>query len=215
MAENKAFTMADARALPVAKSASRLELMALAKRNISDLPADEQLPALMALVDEVHDEVTQIKEAVEDVWFLQPAIEDNEESPPMEFLQTFIEQVEQTLNAEGQSEDEKAVVLQAALNDVTMSINKARIKNPQPISDIAIALKAAISDGMAPLIDQMAQINARLGAVQQPIVTFPVQKSVTGPALNTQQPAATDPISPITGQPSSLTQMVRRSVGLY
>lgn len=214
--KNKAFTMADARALSVAKSASRLELMAMVKRNISDLPAEEQLPALMALMDEVHDEVTQIKEAVEEVWFLQPPpaddelLDSDEELPPMDFLQTFTEQVEQTLSAEGQSKEEKAAVIQKALNDVALSL-KAELEGPQPAADTVAAFKAALS----PLVDQIAQINARLGAVQQPIVTFPVQKSVTSPAINTQQQTVTDPISPITGQPSGLTQMVRRSVGLY
>jgi len=212
MSENKAFTMAEARALPVARSASRLDLMDLVKRNISDLPADEQLPALMALMDEIHDEVTQIKEAVEDVWFLQPAADndEDEELPPMDFLQTFTDQVTNTLSAEGQSKEEKAAVIQKALNEVAMSL-KAELEGPQPAADTVAAFKAALS----PLVDQIAQMNARLGAVQQPVVTFPVQKSVTGPVLNTQQPQATDPISPITGQPSSLTQMVRRSVGLY
>lgn len=221
LSENKAFTMADARALPIAKSASRLELMALAKRNISDLPAEEQLPALMALMDEVHDEVTQIKEAVEEVWFLQPAIDttsddealddfETEDLPEMDFLQTFTDQVTQTLGAEGQTKEEKAAVIQKALNDVAMSL-KAELEGPQPAADMVAAFKAALS----PLVDQIAQLSARQGAVQQPVVTFPVQKSFTGPVLNTQQPQQPVlPVSPITGEQSQLTAIVRRSVGL-
>lgn len=224
MTENKAFTMADARALPIAKSASRLELMALVKRNISDLPAEDQLPALMALMDEVHDEVTQIKEAVEEVWFLQPATADEaldevaqrgqdfetEDLPPMDFLQTFTDQVTNTLSAEGQTKEEKAAVIQKALNDVAMSL-KAELEDPQPAADMVAAFKAALS----PLVDQIAQLSARQGAVQRPVVTFPVQKSFTGPVLNTQQPQQPVlPVSPITGEQSQLTAIVRRSVGL-
>lgn len=206
--KQKAFTLADARAM-AAKSYSRLELVGMVKRNIGELPEGEQLSAMSALLDEMHDEVTQIKEAVEDVWLLQP-IQEQEEVNEMNFLQTFTEQVTQALDAEG-TKEQKAAVIQEALNGVAVAL-KAELEGPVPSGDMVAAFKAALS----PLTDQIAQLNARLGVTQAPIYQAPIQRSVTNPQINTQQqqPANTLPISPITGQPSTITAMTRRSVGI-
>lgn len=205
--KQKAFTLADARTVAT-KSYSRLELVGMVKRNIGELPEGEQLSAMSALLDEMHNEITQIKEAVEDVWLLQP-IQEQEEVNEMDFLQTFTEQVTQALDAEG-TKEQKAAVIQEALNGVAVAL-KAELEGPVPSGDMVAAFKAALS----PLTDQIAQLNARLGVTQAPIYQAPIQRSVTNPQINTQQPASALPVSPITGQESALTQMVRRSVGLY
>jgi hypothetical protein len=74
---------------------------------------------------------------------------------------------------------------------------------------------AAFKAALAPLADGIAQLNARLNMPQQAVV-MPTQKSIAVPTVAQQQPAPNQlPVSPITGQPSSLTAIVNRSVGLY
>lgn len=205
-----AITMSEARAHPVARGYTRLELMSLIKRNIITLPEAEQLAALSALVDEVGSEVQQIKQAVEDVWLLQPEVDTQESDiAPMDYLDTFAEKIATALGSD-QPKEQKAAVIQEALNGVAAAL-KAELEAPEPGMEMAQALKAAL----APLSEQIAQLNARLGAVQAPVVTLPVQRSVTAPPAvnNPAQPQL--PTSPITGQPSQLTAQIRRSVGIY
>ena len=211
-----AVTLSEAYEHPTQKAFTRLETFALVKRNIvEELPEGDRLGALSALVDELTDEVNELKTAVEDVYLLQPldvdgeSVEEYEDTPMSDYLEQFIEAVATARESEGTPE-EKAALYQKALNGVATAM-KAELEGP---ADSVSAFKAAL----APLADQLAQINARLsgGANLGPQVV-PVQKSTTNPTINdpAQQQQNQLPVSPITNQQSGLTQIVRRSVGLY
>jgi hypothetical protein len=180
------------------------------------MPPEQQLAAIKALTEEMYNEMSAIKAAVEDVWLVQPFAEITQEREvnEMDFLNTFSTAVTEALDSD-KPKEQKAAVIQEALNSLAVAL-KAEIEGPPSAAhEIAQALKAAID----PLTNAVAQLNARLGITQsvqqQPVVTLPVQKSVTTPPLNTQQPAQGQlPVSPITGQPSTLTAQIRRSVGL-
>jgi hypothetical protein len=215
VAEKAAVTWEAAKALPEAKSLSRVDLMGLVRRNIAGQPEEERLGMLEALLDDMDSELTEIKTAVEELYFAQPAVEDEdylyfegEEDPtPMstDYLDTFAETVTEALESD-QPSAQKAETIQKALNTVALEI-KAQLETPAGGADMSQALKAAL----APITDQIAQLAARLNMQQQPVFTMPVQKSVTAPAM-VQTPVQNQlPVSPITGQPSSITEAVRRS----
>jgi len=206
-----AVTLSEAYEHPAQKAFTRLETFALVKRNIEALPESDRLGALSALVDELTDEVQELRTAVEDVYLLQPLgdveyLEISEDTPMTDYLDTFTDAVQAAREAKATPE-EKAALMQKALTDVTNSM-RAELAGP---ADVAQAIKAAL----APLSEQLAQLNARLGT--QPALAAPVQRSVTAPVINDPagQPANQLPISPLTGQPSSLTAIARRSVGIY
>lgn len=105
----------------------------------------------------------------------------------------------------------KMEAAQAILNNM-VSVVKAQIDAVTPAppgEELAAVLKAAIGEGMAPLAEQMAQINAQLGQRPTQPVAQPVQRSfVPGTQPHPQSAVATPKPK------SALTEMVRRSVGL-
>lgn len=215
MTDKAAVTWEVAKTLPEAKSLSRVELMGLVRRNIAGQPEEERLGLFEALLDDMSSELNEIKTAVEELYLAQPAVEDDllpndygeEEITPMEYLETFNQAVAEALTSD-QPTAQKAEVIQKALNTVALAI-KADLETPAAPGDMVAAFKAAL----APLADNLAQLNARLGMAQQPTVVMPTQKSMTVPTV--VQPQQNQlPVSPITGQPSSLTALVRGSVGL-
>lgn len=170
MVENKAFTWESAKALPEAKSLSRVELMGLVRRNISEQPEAERLGMLEALVDDMSSELNEIKTAVEEMYFAQPAAEDDllevdtpERNDDMDYLDTFTQEVTEALESD-QPVAQKAETIQKALNTVALKI-KGDLETPvtEGGGDMIAAFKAAL----APLSDQLAQLNARLNVPQQ------------------------------------------------
>jgi hypothetical protein len=210
---DKAFTWAEAKALPVAKSMSRFELMALVRRNAAELPEVERPGALEALIDDVVTEMQEIRQRVEELYFSKPAAEDDlltgeEETTPMatDYLYEFTEAVQKARTVAGT--EQKAALMQEALTKLVPAMKAELEPQPEP-GDMVSAFKAAL----APLADGIAQLNARLNMQQQPTVVMPTQKSFSVPpvAVATQEPQSQLPISPLTGQPSSITAAVRRS----
>lgn len=210
--KGKAFTWEDAKGLPEAKSLSRVGLMGLVRRNIAEQPEEERLGLFEALLDDMSNELNEIKTAVEDLYFAQPAVEDEllldevetpERDVEMDYLDTFTQAVTEALESD-QPAAQKAELIQRSLNAVALAI-KADLEAPTTGGDMVAAFKAAL----APLSDQLAQLNARLNMQGQPTVVMPTQKSFTVPAVQ-QQPVQNQlPVSPITGQPSSITAAVR------
>lgn len=209
--KGKAYTWESAKALPEAKSLSRVELMGLVRRNIAEQPEGERLGMLEALLDDMNSELTEIKTAVEELYFSQPAAEDElldeveipERNDEMEYLDTFTQAVTEALESD-QPTAQKAELIQRSLNAVALAI-KAELETPEAGGDMVAAFKAAL----APLADGIAQLNARLNMQGQPTMVMPTQKSFTVPAVQ-QQPVQNQlPISPVTGHPSSITAAVR------
>lgn len=220
MADKAAVTWEAAKVLPEAKSMSRIELMGLVRRNIAEQPEDEQLGMFTALLDDMESELNEVKSAVEELYLAQPAVEDDlpeyygeEEDTPMpsNYLDLFSQTVEDALTSD-QPAAAKAETIQKALNQVALSI-KADLEAPaEGGGDMVAAFKAAL----APLADEIAQLNARLNVQQQPTVVMPTQKSFSVPPVAVaQEPQNQLPVSPVTGQPSSITAAVRRSTIPY
>jgi hypothetical protein len=213
--KGKAFTWETAKALPEAKSLSRVELMSLVRRNIAEQPEGERLGLFEALLDDMASELNEIKTAVEELYFTQPAASDDlleldeveipERNTEMEYLEAFSQEVAEALES-ALPTAQKAETIQKALNTVALAI-KSELETPEAGGDMVAAFKAAL----APLADGIAQLNARLNmGPQQPTMVMPTQKSIAVPTVAQQQPVQNQlPISPITGQPSSITAAVR------
>lgn len=149
--KGKAFTWEEAKALPEAKSLSRVELMGLVRRNIAEQPEDERLGLFEALLDDMSNELNEIKTAVEEMYFAQPAVEDDllepgeEEMTPMttDYLDTFTQEVAEALESD-QPVAQKAETIQKALNAVALAI-KGDLEAPVTGSggDMVAAFKAA------------------------------------------------------------------------
>lgn len=193
---------------------SRADLMGLVKRNISDLPAAERLEALESLMDEFHTELNEVKNAVEEVYLLQPAIEIEQETPTMDYLDKFTTDVETALTSKEPLE-QRAASVQKALNEVSLQL-KAALTTPTDPTNQAEIIAIAVQRAMTPFVDQLAQLSARQVPTHQPVIQVPVQRSIQAPVLNQQAPQQQQlPVSPITGQPSSITAVVRGGMGLY
>lgn len=206
-----------AEAIPhAAGSQSRLDLFQTVLDNISQaIPKNEQPQAVKAAVAELNEELFQIKAAVGDLWLTEPIVKS--EVTEMNPYQKYADDIQNVQKSTG-TKEEKATALQGILNQLTQTM-KAELEGNTPVpaaNEMAAAFKAAV----APLAEQISLLNARLGgqqAVMQPgqVVTYtvPQQKSlVAAPNMAANQPAL--PVSPVTGQPSETTAIIRRSVGL-
>lgn len=106
------------------------------------------------------------------------------------------------------SREARLQAIQEALNSYAVAV-KAQldaVAPPPAGEEIAQAVKAALQ----PLADQIGLLAAKLN-VPAP-VNAPVQKSYQPGSLPVGQPTEQLPVSPVTGQPSAITAMVRRSV---
>lgn len=198
------------------KSLSRFNVVQLVRRNIANISSEDRRHlALNYLLDELDNELSEVKTAVEEVYLLQPAveIEDETEQPTMEFLDKFSDDVSTALTSKEPLEH-RAGAVQKALNEVSMAL-RAALTTPTNPNDQAEVIAIAVQRAMTPFVDQLAQLTARQQMpTHQPVISVPVQRSITAPVIN-QQPAQPQlPISPITGQPSQLTAQIRQGMGL-
>ena len=125
----------------------------------------------------------------------------------------------------GRPDQEKAI--QEAFNTYAQSV-QAQLDQANPLppaQQIADAIKAGLADVLTPLTEQVGLLTAKINNQQaqpQPVTPQPVQvpqqKSMVMPA---QSPQPVTPngsqshhVSPVTGQPSQLTDIIRKSVGL-
>jgi len=115
----------------------------------------------------------------------------------------------------GLSREAKVAAIQAALNSYADAV-KAELDTvapPAPGEQIATAIEKSLG-GFAEKLDLLlAKLDQR---VIQPDLQTPQQKSFApaGPVIPAYQ-AGQLPVSPITGQPSSLRAMIERSVGIH
>jgi len=69
----------------------------------------------------------------------------------------------------------------------------------------------AINDAFGPITEQLGLIVAKLNSQPQ---AQPVQKSLMPGQVSVAGPSNQVPVSPVTGKPSALTAMIRKSVGV-
>lgn len=203
----------------ISEAYSRIDLFLCVLSNITYLPADKQLSALKGAVTEMSNELMAIKAAVSDVYLTEPI------TPGGEIMASKYQELAtkaETIVAGQGTREEKQVNLQAVLSDLAQ-VMKADLDQKNPAvpavvdnNNLAEVLRAAFT----PLAEQMALLNARLTPQQQQVQAgqqgivyqVPTQRSMAVPVVI--QPPAGPPVSPVTGEPSSLTSFVRRSVGL-
>jgi|GEM_PF-5497438 len=112
----------------------------------------------------------------------------------------------------------KMQAVQVALNDYAVAV-KAEIDAVAPPS-VADEVADALKEALAPVSELSEQVALLLAHQQKatsatPQMVAPQQKSLSGvPTVPGQGDQGALPVSPVTGQPSKLTQMIRRSVGL-
>jgi transcriptional regulator with XRE-family HTH domain/cation transport regulator ChaB len=131
------------------------------------------------------------------------------------------------LKNESLSGADRETAVQAAFNAFAEAAqNQLQAADPASQADqIAGAIKGALVDVLGPLTEQMGLLTAKMGSVETPQpqgvtqlheVYVPQQKSMMAPPV-TPQPVQPTPglrISPITGKPSRLRDMVEKSVGM-
>lgn len=202
--------------------------------NIADLPEEEVPTIYRALVSDLEDQLDELLGVVMDDFLDEPIItrsggdtmghdvtqkaEDVLQLPAG--IEGFPEAVAKVLQSRA-SREEKLEKLQNVLNQAAAEVQKS-VDHPD---DVGEAVAAAIERSLAPISQQLAQLLGQQGQPTMPVMRAatpvdpgqPVRRSVqpgdvviNDPAQATQQL----PVSPVTGQQSALTALVRRSVGL-
>jgi hypothetical protein len=139
-----------------------------------------------------------------------------------DWLAVFRSEVETALGQTPQSREQREQRIQVAFNQLAETIT-GQLNTVSP-PDLMAEVRAAVSDVMSPLADSVAYLMAlaqqRPDPQMRPQQPVPQQRSMMpAPAItptSQAQPLQSRavPISPVTGQPSTLTQIVRRSVGI-
>ena len=194
------------------QSPSRFDALRMVEESALELPESEQLGVLKNAIAELGNELIAVRSAAGDLYLIESLSRPLGEK--MTTYEQFLETVQNTLQGEG-TKDQKAAVLQEALNNVASALKTDLEGTPseQPNGDIAQAIKAALT----PLTEQISMLNARLAvpAIQPAYQAYPVQRSLSAPVVNQQPQQPSLPISPITQQPSQLTAQIRRGMGLH
>ncbi len=135
--------------------------------------------------------------------------------------------IDAALENKSLSGTDREVAVQEAFNQYAEGV-QAQLVEADPASQadqIAGAIKGALVDVLGPLTEQMGLLTAKMGSVETPQpqgvtqlheVYVPQQKSMMAPPVTPQpvQPTPGLSISPITGKPSRLRDMVEKSVGM-
>lgn len=141
-----------------------------------------------------------------------------------DWLAVFRSEVETALGQTPQSREQREQRIQVAFNQLAETIT-GQLNTVSP-PDLMAEVRAAVSDVMSPLADSVAYLMAlaqqRPDPRMRPQQSVPQQRSLTPAAATPTTPTSqvqpfqsrAVPISPVTGQPSTLTAIVRRSVGI-
>lgn len=135
--------------------------------------------------------------------------------------------IDTALGNEALTGADRETVVQEAFNEFAQDV-QAQLQAADPASQadqIATAIKGALAEVFTPLSEQVALLTAKMGSVETPQpqgvtqlheVYVPQQKSMMAPPVTPQpiQAASGLRISPITGKPSRLRDMVEKSVGM-
>lgn len=158
-------------------------------------------------VKDFGDRVAALKANLSDAVMLQPTVKgeiimSDEQKPDV--LQTAIE-----TGLQATSREEAFKVIQPVLEEYVNTI-KAQVDAKFP-PDPTEQVTKAINDAFGPITEQLGLIVAKLN--QQP-AQAPVQKSLMPGQVHLAGHSNEMPVSPITGKPSALTAMIRKSVGV-
>lgn len=183
-----------------------------------------KLGALRAAAGQFSQSVNAIKANVVDAYLLQPVqrgetmtdqVQGQQPAPtnndPAAQLGVTIKAALENpqLNREG-----KLSAIQEALNGYTEVVKAALDAVAPPVlgEQIAAAIEKSLGAILQPLAEQISLLNAKLGQPQPQQV--PQQKSFAPGTAQMPIPGQQQrlPVSPVTGKPSQLTAMVRRSV---
>lgn len=172
-------------------------------RNILERSEPGEMKAKMqTAISEFGDRIGALKSAIEDAYLIQDGA-GGEVMPAQENKSTFgaaIESLEAAIATEG-SREAKFQAVQAAFNQLA-EVVKAEIDAVAPPDPNAEINKA--------ILEQLQLLNAKMaGPAAQPMQP-PQQKSFV-PTGQTMKAATELPISPITGQPSTITAAVNRT----
>jgi len=152
-------------------------------------------------------------EVVEEETAETPAPEKGE-TDPAEVLGTS---VKSAMDNEKLTREGKLESIQGALNDYAEAVKAELdvVAPPAPGEEIVTAIEKSMG-ALAERLDLIvAKLEQRTSAAQTPPPAVPQQKSYapTGPVQPQAKPEM--PVSPITGEPSSLRALIERSVGMH
>lgn len=189
---------------------------------------DDAGEVFRAIVNEFNEQVEEVTGVVMDGFLNEPVIDteggdemsDVTTTTEADVLYGFTTGVSEVLQSQ-HSREEKLAKLQELLNGAAITL-QGELDHPK---DVAEAVSVAIERSLAPLasrLDQLLGGQAPAQPVQRAatqVTGEPVHRSVQSPAdlAMINDPAAHQhqaPVSPVTGKPSALTALVRRSVGL-
>jgi len=177
--------------------------------NVSE---SSKITTLKAIVDEFDAEIDEIKSSVVNVYLGHPieggnpvTITQNDNDPTLQLKAKVDAILENKSLTRPQVEEE----LNNALQNYVSTL-KAQVDNAHPVP--VLAIEAAVEKMLTPLVEKL---NLAVEGLKTPALQTqaPIQKS-----FSPQQPiinkGLSTPVSPITGQQSGLTAMIRRSVGI-
>lgn len=221
----KAFTMDDAIAM---KQARKLEdkvwtlfdMFMMVVENIQFMAESEDKPDLLVqATTDFGNMVADLRNNMPDVMAMMSTVQKSEvimsDTQPTQEQQattdvyaTLKATVEQALANPQLSREQKFETIQPALTAVAETI-KANVEQVTPV-DTAQLVAEQVAKSMQPITEQLSLITAQLkGQAGQPVQKSfsPVQPvQVVDPSQHGL------PVSPVTGQPSKLTSMIRKSV---
>lgn len=179
---------------------------------VDNIMFDDEVPdkavAINQAVKDFGDRVAALKANLSDAVMLKPVIKGDvimsDEQKPVDVLQMAIDTGLQAENREA-----ALGAIQPAL-ETYVEVVKAEIDAKFP-PDQTEQVTKAINDAFAPITEQLGLIVAKLNNQPQ---AQPVQKSLMPGQVSVAGPSEQMPVSPITGKPSSLTAMIRKSVGV-
>ena len=199
----------------ISQAYSNYDLYNMVFNNILEYAPDtEKMNLIKQLTADFNERIATIKAAVIDAYLVDSAvgISTKGETKDMDTFDELRDAVTTALDGV-QSRDVAIQNVQKAFTAMAADVETA-INAKYPIAQseaIAQAVKAAIS----PLMDKVGLLEAKIGQQQPIVIGQPQQKSFqTVPQVLAEQQTGQHAISPVTGKPSSLTDMIRRSVGI-
>lgn len=179
--------------------------------NIFQYGGSNTIPLIQQATADFNERIATIKAAVVDAWLIDPAVVSPTKGDYSDMSADIFDATRDAVNEAltgAQSRQQAVEAITKAFTQMAGTIEgQVNMRYPQAQGEVvAQAVKAAIE----PLMQEIGLMKAKLGQVQQPVLPVPQQKSFVPGQMLQEQPI----VSPVTGKPSQLTEMIRRSVGI-
>lgn len=201
---------------------------------MTDEAVTDKVAAMSKAVNDLGSQINTLKAGLSDAFLIQESetgsYEDGYEDGdhPADQLKSL---VDAALADHSISRSDRETAVQDAFNNYAETV-KSELDQAGPVTQadqagqIGVAVKDALEGVLGPLAEQVGLLTAKMNQMNTPASTdqplqqvyMPQQKSFVAPAIAPQPVTGQNdkglPISPHTGEPSALTAMVRKGVGI-